>query len=396
MAALAAGATVSPMTDFRGVICGGGIAAVEGLIRLRRLLGDSARIDLIAPDDELVYRPLAVREPFGHGPAKRYPLGQVAADWGAALVKDTLGWVDPEAQVLHTGDGAALDFDALLIAVGARQADPYEHVGTFRETTADSVYRGVIQDMEGGCSRGLALILPVGPVWPLPLYELALMTAERARSMGVDEYRISVVTPEVRPLAIFGQAASDAVTRLLYAAGMEAYCSALAQVPASRRLLIQPQGLEIQPERMITMPRIYGPSVRGIAGGGALGFVPIDKHCCVPGTKGRVFCAGDAAAFPIKHGGLGAQMADTAAASIASLAGADVSATAFHPLIRGMLLTGSNPLYVSARIVGAQGFESKVFRSPPWPADEKVVAEELGPYLAGLDRAQPASRAPVS
>jgi hypothetical protein len=33
-----------------------------------------------------------------------------------------------------------------------------------------------------------------------------------------------------------------------------------------------------------------------------------------------------------------------------------------------------------------------VFRTPPWPADEKVVAEELGPYLAGLDGAQAAGR----
>jgi hypothetical protein len=57
-----------------------------------------------------------------------------------------------------------------------------------------------------------------------------------------------------------------------------------------------------------------------------------------------------------------------------------------------MLLTGSDPLYISARVVGAQGFESEVFRTPPWPADEKVVAEELGPYLAGLDGAQAAGR----
>lgn len=380
------------MTGFRIVVCGGGIAAVEGLFRLRRLLGDSARIDLVAPNDELVYRPLAVREPFAHGPAKRYALRRVAADCGTRWIKDTLGWVEPQTQVLHTGKGEAIEYDALLIAVGARQVDPYEHVGTFRDAEADAVFHGVLQDIEGGYSHSLALILPFGPVWPLPLYELALMTAERAKSMGIDRLEISIVTPEVRPLAIFGQTASDAVTRLLYAAGLEVYCSALAQVPATRRLLIQPQGIELHPERMIALPHIRGPSVRGIAGAGVQGFVPIDKHCCVPGTYGRVFCAGDAAAFPIKHGGLGTQMADTAAASIAAMAGADVTATAFHPLIRGMLLTGSDPLYVSARVVGAQGFESEVFRTPPWPADEKVVAEELGPYLAGLDRAPAAAR----
>jgi hypothetical protein len=40
---------------------------------------------------------------------------------------------------------------------------------------------------------------------------------------------------------------------------------------------------------------------------------------------------------------------------------------------------------MSAHPVGAESFESEVFDSPPWPYDEKVVAEELGPYLTGLD-----------
>jgi NADH dehydrogenase FAD-containing subunit len=56
------------MSDFRVVVCGGGIAAVEGLLRLRRLLGGSVDIEVVAPNDELVMRPLAVRQPFALGP----------------------------------------------------------------------------------------------------------------------------------------------------------------------------------------------------------------------------------------------------------------------------------------------------------------------------------------
>ena len=47
--------------------------------------------------------------------------------------------------------------------------------------------------------------------------------------------------------------------------------------------------------------------------------------------------------------------------------------------------TGRTPLYLRARLVGAQGFDTEVFESAPWPVDDKVVARELGPYLAGLD-----------
>ena len=135
------------------------------------------------------------------------------------------------------------------------------------------------------------------------------------------------------------------------------------------------------------MPRIEGPGIRGLAGGGAHGFIPIDMSCCVPGTGGTVYAAGDAAAYPVKHGGIGAQMADTAAGAIARMAGIELEQQPFWPHIRGKVLGAAKPLFISARLVGARGFESEVFDTPPWPEDEKVVAEELGPYLAGLDGA---------
>jgi len=57
----------------------------------------------------------------------------------------------------------------------------------------------------------------------------------------------------------------------------------------------------------------------------------------------------------------------------------------FQPIIRAKLLTGQAPLYISARLIGPRGFESEVYDKPPWPENEKVVAEELGPYLAEVD-----------
>lgn len=261
----------------------------------------------------------------------------------------------------------------------------FEHVKTFRDAEADTLFRGVVQDIEEGYSKTIAFLAPDGPMWLLPLYELALMTAERAHGAGFDDVELTLVTPEPWPLAGFGRAASGAVAKLLEETGIRVLCSALAQVPAKGQLLVQPQGLELHPDRMIAMPRVSGPAIRGIAGGGAQGFIPIDRHCTVPGTDGRVFAAGDATAFPVKHGSLGAQQADAAAAAIAALAGLDVEVEPHRAVIRGMLLTGGQPLYLSARVVGGQGFESEVSREPLWSPAEKVVAEELGPYLAELE-----------
>jgi sulfide:quinone oxidoreductase len=201
----------------------------------------------------------------------------------------------------------------------------------------------------------------------------------------VRSFSATIITPERRPLAVFGPAVSDVVSDRLHAAGIEVFCNALAKVPAKQRVQVEPEGVELRPDRIVAMPRISGPSIRGLAGGGAKGFIPIDKHCSVPGTDGRIFAAGDAVDYPIKHGGLGTQMADAAAAAIAKLAGAVDSAPPFNPVIRGKLLTGSAPIYMTAHPLGSESFSSEVFDSPPWPPDEKVIARELGLYLSRLE-----------
>jgi len=54
-------------------------------------------------------------------------------------------------------------------------------------------------------------------------------------------------------------------------------------------------------------------------------------------------------------------------------------------VIRGMLLTGNDPLYLMAHVVAGRGWQAQVYPEPPWPPDEKVIAVELGPYLRGVD-----------
>jgi sulfide:quinone oxidoreductase len=185
---------------------------------------------------------------------------------------------------------------------------------------------------------------------------------------------------------VFGNAVSDVVAARLADAGVKVFTSSLAKVPEKGRVRIEPQGIELEQQRIVAMPRVAGNAIRGLPGAGADGFLAIDKHCRVPGTNGHVYAAGDAAKYPIKHGGIGAQMADTAAAAIAEMAGAPVHAEPFRPVIRGRLLTGAEPIYMSARPLGAESFESQVYDEPPWPPEEKVVAEELGPYLSTLTR----------
>ena len=230
------------MDRFRVVICGGGIAAVEGLLRLRTLAGDALDITLLAPNDELRYRPLAVDEPFAKRGVRRYPLRTIARRTGAEWLQDAAEWVDPQAQMVHTDDGEELPYDALLIAVGGRLVMPFDHVTVFDDAHADEGYHGLIQDVEGGYTRSVALIVPEGHAWLLPAYELALMTAERAASMGEEGLGISIVTPEPAPLAALGEAASSAVGELLERARVRVYPNARPTVPAAQHVLVGPDG----------------------------------------------------------------------------------------------------------------------------------------------------------
>ena len=368
---------------FRVVICGGGIAAVEGLLRLRRRVGDAIHVTLIAPNGELRYRPVAVQEPFSRPSARRYPLRKIARRTNAEWVQEALEWVDPEGQIAHTAEGRAIHYDALLLAVGARTEVPYEHVSVFDDANADDTYRGLVQDVEQGYTRSVALLLPDGPAWPLPIYELALMTVERAESMGMEGIRVDVVTAEPKPLAAFGDAASEAVSQLLEAARVRVHPASRAEVPASRKLRVLPEDRELEPSRIVAMPRLVGRRVRNVPSDHD-GFMPIDELCRVRGLEPRVFAAGDAANLNIKHGGLGAQMADTAADAIAALAGAELDVGPLRPTLHGVLYTGAAPLYLTARLEDGR-VDSQVSRDRPWPAAEKVVAEELGPFLRSFD-----------
>jgi len=356
---------------------------VEGLLRLRRLVGDAFEITIVAPADELRYRPMAVQEPFSRPGVRRYPLRRIAQRTDAEWVRDGLEWLDPDEQLVHTAEGRSLPYDGLLVAVGARVTTPYEHVTVFDDAQPDETYRGLVQDVEAGYTRSVALLLPDGPAWPLPVYELALMTAERAWSMNMEDLSIHLVTPEPAPLAAFGPQASDAVAELLQDSRIDLHTGSLAEVPESRQLVVRPSDTRLEPGRIVAMPRIAGPEIRDLPKTED-GFIPIDDRCRVEDMGERVFAAGDAVSFPVKQGGLGAQMADVAAEGIAALAGAEAEPNPLRPVIRGVLYTGREPLFLTARYADGN-IESEVSHEQAWPADEKIVAEELGPFLRSLD-----------
>jgi len=219
-----------------------------------------------------VYGVACVQEPFANPTAQRYPLAEIAADLGAEVRRESFGWVDAEERVAHTDAGEALGYDALLLALGARPYVSLAHVVTVDDRRIDEQLHGLIQDVEGGYVKRLAFVAPGPATWPLPLYELALMTAQRAYETSA-ELEITLITPEERPLAVFGLGASHAVSKLLEVAGIQTIGSAHVQVPESQHLLIHPGSRRLEVDRIVALPALLGPAIRGLPSV-AHGFIP--------------------------------------------------------------------------------------------------------------------------
>jgi sulfide:quinone oxidoreductase len=368
----------------RVLIAGGGVAALETLLALRALAPEQTDMTVLAPNAEFVYRPMTVREPFAYAAADRYELAPIVREAGAELVVDELARVDVPGRVAHTASDTEIHYDVLVLALGARARARYEHALTIDDRKLDETMRGLLQDVEEGYVKSIAFVSPGRMAWPLPLYELALMTAGRAYDMNV-ELAITIVTPEDGPLAIFGASASAAVSELLEQARIETIHSAYAEVPRTGQIVINPGGRHLRVSRVVALPELYGPGVRGLPLS-EHGFYRVDVHSRLVDAE-HVYAAGDATDFAVKFGSIAAQQADALAESIAALAGAPVTPEPFHPVIRGILLTADRPRYLTARITGGHGFSSEISDTPSWSPTAKIAAKYLAPYLEQLDSA---------
>jgi sulfide:quinone oxidoreductase len=232
----------------------------------------------------------------------------------------------------------------------------------------------MIADVVARESASIAFALPFPSCWPLPLYELALLTAHELREQGSDA-TVSIVTPEHEPLALFGPAAADAIRPLLKTLGVELVLRAQPREIGSAGALLD-GGEVFATDHVVTLADVAARPVPGLPLD-LLGFVPVDAHGRVAGEPG-IYAAGEATSFPLRQGGLAAQQADAVAQAIAAEAGAGNDPLPFQPVLRGQLVTSGAPLYLQARPNRQSLASARALWSPP----AKIAGHYLAPYLA--------------
>ena len=161
-----------------------------------------------------------------------------------------------------TTSGVHTSYDLLLVAIGARPRPQLPGAITFGGAADAPAVRRLLDDAAGRLRP--RIVFAVGPAmsWPLPMYELALLTSGELRARGV-RCEITLVTPEAVPLELFGARASAFVAELLadYDVTFVANAEPLAVTEGELRLV---DGRSVGADHVVALPRAAGQFVDGL------------------------------------------------------------------------------------------------------------------------------------
>ncbi|HZE06309.1 MAG TPA: FAD-dependent oxidoreductase, partial [Solirubrobacteraceae bacterium] len=263
--------TVAGRRRHHVIVAGGGVAALEAVLALRELGSDHVSITLLAPGGELLYRPVTVAEAFGRGEARTFQIDEILYDQGVDHVHDSLERVQSLSRTVLTGTGDELAYDSLVIAVGARQTPVLPGALAFGGRADVPALRQILDDLLAGSARSVAFTLASPQEWPMPIYELALLTADHLREYGSPAH-VTLVTPEERPLALFGPEADRTISSMLSILGVTVRCSAMPAFVRLHELVLAGGGI-VSADRVVTLPGVRGPHIAGVASDDH-GFIP--------------------------------------------------------------------------------------------------------------------------
>jgi sulfide:quinone oxidoreductase len=363
------------------VIAGGGVAAMEAALALQDLAGDRVEVTICSPRRSFVYRPYSVGVPYGVSRVATYDLERLAAAAGAQYRADSIASVNREARLAVTHDGESIPYGDLIVCPGTKLYWPVPGAITFWGIADERDVGKVMTEIRGGETKKVAFTMPAVESWALPLYELALLARAELDRTG-DDAELTIVTPEDAPLQVFGRGVAEGVAKLLADRRIELITGA-HPVRFEHGLLETIPGGPMSFDKVVSLPKLEGRRIRGVPHD-VEGFVHIDAHCRVLNCD-HVYAAGDVSGFPVKQGGLATQQADVTAEAIVAGLGVAIEPAEFDPVLRGVLWTGSESLYLQGWPTGGHGENSTMTAAPPWGEDHgKIVGRYLTEFLAGV------------
>jgi sulfide:quinone oxidoreductase len=288
------------------VVLGAGTAGTLLANQLRRRFGSNElQVDIVDRDDAHVYQPGLLFVPFGLAKPEtlvRSRVAQLRRDIGYHQAE--IDRVSLSGKRVHLADGRALDYDALVVATGARLL-PEETEGmlgdawqksvfTFYDLPGATALRDALARFEGG--RLVVDIVDMPIKCPVAPIEFTFLADWYLRRRGIrDRTTLTLATPLdgcfTKPVA------SKHLTHLLEEKEIELEVEfAAGEVDGDGGRLISYDGREIPFDLLVTIPLHGGQAYveRSEGLGDALGFVPTDPATLQAKAADNVFAIGDA------------------------------------------------------------------------------------------------------
>lgn len=359
------------------LIAGSGPGALEATLGLSRSKQLDAIVALISPQLEFRYRPNMVMEPFGVSKTAKYAVAEVIRHPDVTQWQGTLERVDIAASKAYSPEGDEFNFDSLVIATGTEtHADLTEPVVTFGKPGSLEALTDIVAEIDAGSVHSVLFTAPTGPIWQLPLYEFALMCADRAERQSAQQIAVSIATPEAGPLDIFGAENSAAVRQLCAELGVTVHTDTTVEGFDGSTAHLG-DGTSQVVDRVFAMPRLTGRAPEGLPTD-ENGFIHVDDNQLVQGTA-NVYAVGDVTDFRVKQGGLASKQADAALSAIEAALGDREAPEPFVREIEAILIGAGRRLAMCAQI-GEETSQSIAIEQPTGPV-QKIYSRLLSERL---------------
>jgi sulfide:quinone oxidoreductase len=301
-------------TPKRLVVLGAGTAGTMVVNRLHRTLpSDDWVITVVDRDDVHDYQPGYLFMAFGtNSPQQVRRHKRPLINHGVNVLLAEVDRVDPQARVVHLGDGRELPYDQLVIATGTTPR-PDQVPGTLgpqwhHEVGEFYTYEGALALRErlAGFNGGRLVVhiteMPIKcPVAPLEFTFLAddFLTRRGLR----DRTEIVYVTP--LDGAFTQPVASEALGAMLEEKGVTVEPDFMIErIDQDRKVIVSYDEREIAYDQLVTIPLNMGADFVARSGlGDELNYVPVDKHTMQSTAHPQIWALGDAGNLPTSKAG---------------------------------------------------------------------------------------------
>lgn len=353
-------------------IIGGGVAALEAMLALNAISYSGADVHLFSPDPRFTLRPLSVSSGFGRGRILTYDLTMLAETARASFHNVSVTGVDPGSRSLRLSDDTGFEYDYLIASPGTEAVPAVPGAITYWGPSGNEAVSEAVEALRGRDGAKVAVTVPDGGSWPLPLYELALMITDQLGPTAT----VTILTPESTPLGLFGEASAEKVAAVLDDRNIT---TLLETSPAEFRdgTLLTSDGKRVEADLAIALPLLTGRRIPGLPSD-ERGFIPVDRYGRIEGHE-REYAAGDVTSFPVKFGGLATEQADVVAAAIAAEAWREPKPQPLSPVYRGSLVTPDGTIGLGPGTDGSTPYA--------WDPSGKIIGKHLTPFLKAADPA---------